>query len=87
MKWDGCEVHLVSHVQSEIQEVEDDRRVASRLANDFPGVIASPLFNSPSEAKSYIAGMDYFVGARMHACMAAFSSGVPVTPMAYSRQI
>ena len=26
------------------------------------------------------------MGARMHACIAAFSSGVPVIPMAYSRK-
>jgi len=26
------------------------------------------------------------MGARMHACIAAFSSGVPVVPMAYSRK-
>lgn len=85
-KIENCEVHLVSHVQSKLQEVEDDRRAALRLAKDFPDVIAAPEFNSPSEAKSYIAGMDYFVGARMHSCIAAFSSGVPVTPMAYSRK-
>jgi len=38
------------------------------------------------EAKSFISSMDFFVGARMHACIAAFSSGVPVIPMAYSRK-
>jgi colanic acid/amylovoran biosynthesis protein len=30
--------------------------------------------------------MDFFTGARMHACIAALSSGVPVLPMAYSRK-
>ena len=30
--------------------------------------------------------MNFFVGARMHACIAAFSSGVPTVPMAYSRK-
>ena len=30
--------------------------------------------------------MDFFTGARMHACIAAISSGVPVIPMAYSRK-
>ena len=30
--------------------------------------------------------MDFFVGARMHACIGAFSSGVPVVPLAYSRK-
>lgn len=30
--------------------------------------------------------MDFFTGARMHACIAALSSGVPVYPIAYSRK-
>ena len=30
--------------------------------------------------------MDFFAGARMHACIAAVSSGVPVYPLAYSRK-
>jgi polysaccharide pyruvyl transferase WcaK-like protein len=46
----------------------------------------SPFFKSPGEAKTYIAGLDFFLGARMHATIAAFSSGVPVVPMAYSRK-
>ncbi len=46
----------------------------------------APDFPDPSSAKTYIAGLDFFAGARMHACIAAFSSGVPVVPMAYSRK-
>ena len=30
--------------------------------------------------------MDFFMGARMHSTIAAFSSEVPVFPMAYSRK-
>ena len=48
--------------------------------------MVAPRFRTPSEAKTYIAGLDFFMGARMHACIAAFSSGVPVVPMAYSRK-
>ncbi|MEM7777761.1 MAG: polysaccharide pyruvyl transferase family protein, partial [Pseudomonadota bacterium] len=80
------EVHLVGHVQSETQPVEDDQRAGEALAAEFPGSIVAPVFHSPSEAKSYIAGLDFFMGARMHATIAAFSSGVPVVPMAYSRK-
>lgn len=80
------ELHLVGHVQSREIEVEDDQRVGERLAAEFPGTIVAPVFTSPSEAKSYIAGMDFFVGARMHATIAAFSARVPVIPMAYSRK-
>ena len=66
--------------------LEDDYAASVKLAEAFPGAIVAPAFTSPSEAKSYIAGMDFFMGARMHACIAAFSSGVPVVPMAYSRK-
>ncbi|MEO0390466.1 MAG: polysaccharide pyruvyl transferase family protein [Pseudomonadota bacterium] len=80
------ELHLVGHVQSREIAVEDDHRVNEALATEFPGVIVSPFFASPIEAKTYIAGMDFFLGARMHATIAAFSAGVPVIPMAYSRK-
>jgi len=83
---DGVELHLIGHVQSETQPVEDDQRAGAALAEEFPGTVLAPVFASPVEAKSYIAGMDFFMGARMHATIAAFSSGVPVVPMAYSRK-
>ena len=85
---DGCEVHLVPHVivRAGPMQGEDDYRVSVALAAEFPGIVLAPAFGSPSEAKTYIAGLDFFMGARMHACIAAFSSGVPVVPMAYSRK-
>jgi len=84
----GAEVHLIAHVivRSGPMVGEDDYRPAQTLAAEFPGTVLAPAFESPSEAKSYIATLDFFVGARMHACIAAFSSGVPVVPMAYSRK-
>lgn len=84
----GTEVHLVPHVivREGPMVKEDDYRASQALAQAFPGTILAPAFESPSEAKTYIAGLDFFMGARMHACIAAFSSGVPVVPMAYSRK-
>lgn len=84
----GCEVHLVPHVivRAGAMMKEDDRRPSEALAAEVPGLVLAPDFASPVAAKSYIAGLDFFMGARMHACIAAFSSGVPVVPMAYSRK-
>jgi colanic acid/amylovoran biosynthesis protein len=82
----GCELHLIGHVNSERFPIEDDYRVAAELQMQFPTTILAPRFSTPSEAKSYIAGMDFFLGSRMHACIAALSSGVPVLPIAYSRK-
>ena len=88
---ENCEVHLIAHVISEVFPVEDDWRASAALADELTGelpgrIVLAPKFATPSEAKSYIAGMDFFMGARMHACIAAFSSGIPVVPMAYSRK-
>ena len=82
----GAEVHLVAHVVPDKHPVEDDYAAAQALAKEFPDATLAPRFRSPSEAKSYIAGLDFFVGSRMHACIAAFSARVPVAPLAYSRK-
>ena len=84
----GAQVHLVPHVivRSGRMVAEDDARACAALAAEFPGTVLAPAFDTPSQAKTYIAALDFFVGARMHACIAAFSSGVPVVPMAYSRK-
>lgn len=81
-----CEVHLVGHVITDFVGNEDDYSTSLDLAKRYPSVIVAEKFLSPSAAKSYIASLDYFTGARMHACIAAYSSGVPVTPLAYSRK-
>lgn len=83
---EGCEIHLVPHVITGRGDVEDDLEACRRLTEAFPGIVMAPSFTSPSEAKAYIARLDFFIGARMHACIAALSSGVPVVPMAYSRK-
>lgn len=43
-------------------------------------------FVDPISAKNVISQMDIFIGARMHATVAAFSSGVATIPTAYSRK-
>ena len=84
----GAEVHLVPHVlvNGGRMAMEDDMVACRTVTEACPGAILAPAFASPSEAKSYIAGLDFFTGARMHACIAALSSGVAVVPMAYSRK-
>jgi colanic acid/amylovoran biosynthesis protein len=82
----GLVLHLVGHVNSQQLPVEDDYAVCEALAARHAGVVLAPRFASPGEAKGYISGLHFFSGARMHACIAAFSSGVPVLPMAYSRK-
>lgn len=82
----SLEVWLVPHVLSDPMPRDDDRVAIAVLAAEFPQARLAPSFASPGEAKSFIAGLDFLTGARMHACIAAFSSGVPVVPLAYSRK-
>lgn len=88
-KWcaDGAnDVWLVPHVLSDRMPRDDDRKAIATLLTEFPTAKAAPEFGSPSEAKSFISGLDFLTGARMHACIAALSSGVAVVPLAYSRK-
>jgi colanic acid/amylovoran biosynthesis protein len=83
---DDVELFLVPHATSHTHPDDDDGALADRLALEFPGAIRVPNFPDPSEAKSFISGLDCLVAARMHACIGAFSAGTPVVPVAYSRK-
>jgi len=80
------ELHLIAHATSSSISHDDDGALADRIAAEFPATIRVPNFATPSDAKSYISGLDFLVASRMHACIAAFSAGVPVVPVAYSRK-
>lgn len=82
----GAEVVIVNHVLGIAGDRDNDLAAAEQIARRYPGIAVAPPFAGPSEAKSFIAGLDFFTGARMHACIAAFSSGTPHVPMAYSRK-
>jgi len=82
----GVEVWLIPHVLTDALPMDDDRVAIEKLIQEFPRINKAPEFKSPSEAKSFISSMDFLTGARMHACIAALSSGVPVVPIAYSRK-
>lgn len=68
-------VHIISHVGNEGEEFARSNKI-----------IYSGKFDSPIDAKSYISGMDIFIGARMHATIAAFTCGVATIPLAYSKK-
>lgn len=85
---ENVQVHLIPHVVGAERTIENDYGVSYDLWRQYNNskLKLAPLALGPVEIKSYIAGMDFFVGARMHATIGAFSSGVPVVPMAYSRK-
>jgi polysaccharide pyruvyl transferase WcaK-like protein len=80
------EVHLVPHVIAPNLPRDDDGAAADRLKAEFPALVRHPNSASPSAAKSLIATMDFLTGARMHATIGAYSAGVPVVPISYSRK-
>lgn len=84
----NTKVHLIPHVVLGERDIENDYEVSFEIYEKYnhPNLILSEFFLGPIEAKNYIAGMDFFMGARMHSTIAAFSTGVPVVPMAYSRK-
>lgn len=79
------EVYLIPHV-SAASGRDDDRSAFGDLQQRFPAVKALDVFPDASVAKSFMSGLDFVVGGRMHACIGAFSARVPVVPIAYSRK-
>lgn len=80
-------IYLVAHVRStDLNSRDNDMIACSELKKIFPELVEAPFFDTPMEAKSYISGLDYFIGSRMHATIAAFTSGVITIPVAYSRK-
>lgn len=75
----GYEVHLIPHVGA-------DQTICDILHERYPKTICAGKFDNPVSVKSYIAAMDVFIGARMHATIAALSAGVAVLPVSYSRK-
>lgn len=75
----GYHVFFISHVGA-------DYPACSEMKKLFPEATLVDQFGTPVEAKTFISGLDLFIGARMHATIAALSSGVPVIPIAYSRK-
>ncbi len=88
LSFNNVKLHLIPHVVGAERHVENDYAVSYDLYEEYQNgnLILAPLFLDSVSAKGYIAGMDFFMGARMHSTIAAFSSGVPVVPLAYSRK-
>ena len=66
--------------------LENDSRICKLLHSKYKNTIVAPDFLTPIDAKSYISEMDIFIGARMHATIAAFSTGVVTIPFSYSKK-
>jgi colanic acid/amylovoran biosynthesis protein len=85
----GADVVLVPHVFGDDAESDTQACVQmhTELAAEYPGRVhlVAGRFNQ-HEIKYLIGQCDFFMGARMHACIAALSQCVPAVCMAYSRK-
>lgn len=70
------------HVESDLRACETLRATLGDELRRRTTVMPNP--SSACEAKGIISRCDYFVGTRMHACIAALSSEVPASAIAYS---
>lgn len=73
------EIILVPHVTNDVEAI-------SRISTKYPFVSTIEYVDNPKKIKEIISTMDVFIGSRMHATIAALSSGVPTIPLAYSRK-
>ena len=82
------EIHIIPHAFSLINKGVDDNDYApvEQLKKEFPELKIAPYYKTPMQVKGYIASMDVFTGARMHATIGAFSAGVADIPFSYSRK-
>jgi len=88
----GVVVLLVPHVfPAADMECESDpnacRQVFEMLRPEYPGrVFLAHGRYDQAEVKHVIGLCDFFLGSRMHACIAALSQCIPAVGMAYSRK-
>ena len=80
------DVYVFTHVAGNADSRDDDGWAVDAIASAAPNAQRVPDFADASAAKSFVSSLDFVVAARMHACVAALSSGVPVAPVAYSRK-
>lgn len=73
------EVSLIPHVNA-------DYECGKIIAEKYPQIEQVQMYQNPMDIKSRISKCDIFIGARMHATVGAFSSGVATIATAYSRK-
>ena len=84
-----CRVMLVPHTFN--PPIESDPDASLKVRDSVPAIhrervhIVTGEYDQ-SEMKGIIGLCEFFVGARMHACIAALSQGIPTVGVAYSRK-
>ena len=84
-------VLLVPHVLTPSRIVEDDpnacRQLYEKLIGKYPGRIFLTQGSYNHNGIKHIIGLcDFFIGSRMHSCIAALSQSIPAVGIAYSKK-
>lgn len=91
MKHEKVSVLLVPHVFTTKGHVENDQDACLAVYEALRDKYEKRLFiihgkYDQGEIKHIIGMCDFFVGSRMHACIAALSQGIPAVGIAYSKK-
>lgn len=87
----GAKILLVPHVFGTKENSESDSEVCESIYAELKQRHRKSLFMArgrydQSEIKYIIGCCDFFIGSRMHACIAALSQNIPTVSIAYSRK-
>jgi len=82
---------LVPHVVGPEQNLESDKAACSKVYEQAIEKYPNRIFVArgtydQSEIKYVISLCDFFIGSRMHACIAALSQSIPAVGLAYSKK-
>ncbi len=84
LKTTDFNIALVPHVTIEISNDEETLKEFLEKYRETNRVFLLPNHLNATEYKGYIARMKFFIGARTHATIAAYSTGVPTMVLGYS---
>ena len=79
LQTDEYDVFLIPHVKEDIE-------ACKKIKDKYYKCKVVEFYNNPIDVKSFISGLDIFIGSRMHATIASFTTGVTTIPVAYSRK-
>lgn len=87
----GVHIMLVPHVFGTGEDSESDQIACRKIYEEVGSSLRAQLHlldgeYDQHEIKAIIGRCDFFVGSRMHACIAAISQCVPAVGLAYSRK-
>jgi colanic acid/amylovoran biosynthesis protein len=85
------ELWLIPHTYAPPGHVESDNEAAQKVRSSLPVEIRDRVRivtgeYDAHELKGIIGQCEFFIGSRMHSCIAALSQGVPCVGVAYSRK-